>query len=108
MELPEDLLPSARIRCRLLLPVKGIQGRVAVEAIVSPNWRVLVAREQSGIVGVIAKTVRLCWLLRISVLKQGNRQSCKHFITAYLLDRWRGKGTGRAIFDAVFWNGYPM
>jgi len=44
----------------------------------------------------------LCWLLRISVLKQGNRQPCQHFITAYLLDRWRGKGTGRAIFDAVF------
>ncbi len=30
--------------------------------------------------------------------------SGKHFITAYLLDRWRGEGTGRVIFDAVFWS----
>src|SRR6266581_6910380 len=54
MDLTEDLLPRARIRCRQFLCVEGIQGRVAVEGNVLSLGRDLVAREQDGIVGVIA------------------------------------------------------
>src|SRR5438045_268088 len=58
VELIEDLLPLARIRCRQFLPVEGIQGSVAVEVIVTSfGWGRLVAREQIGIIGVIAKGV---------------------------------------------------
>ncbi len=58
MDLTEDLLPRARIRCREFLCVEGIQGRVAVEGKVLSIGRDLVAREQDRIVGVIAKAPR--------------------------------------------------
>src|SRR6266566_3502819 len=58
MDLHEDLLTRARIRCRQFLCVKGIQGRIAVEGQVLSIGRDLVAREQDGIVGVIAKAKR--------------------------------------------------
>src|SRR5437016_435294 len=54
MDLIEELLPHARIPCRLFLFVEGIQGRVAVEGKVLSIGRKLVAREQPGVVGVIA------------------------------------------------------
>src|SRR6266516_2147648 len=60
MELNEDSLPHARIPCRQFLLVEGIQRRVAVEVSVASTafgWD-LVAREQGGIVGVIAKALR--------------------------------------------------
>jgi hypothetical protein len=43
MDQPEDLLPQSRIHCRLFLPVKGIQGRVAIEVNVEASGRDLVA-----------------------------------------------------------------
>src|SRR5437764_15221372 len=57
MDLHEDLLPRAWIRCRQFLLVKGIQGRVAVEVNVRSTSlrRDLVTQEHPGIVGVIAK-----------------------------------------------------
>ena len=55
MDLLEDLLPHAGIRCRLFLCVEGIQGRVAVEVNVVSIGRDLVACQQDGIVGVVAK-----------------------------------------------------
>jgi hypothetical protein len=57
VDLHEDLLPYSRICCRLFLSVEGIQGRIAVEVNVVSLRRELVAREQGGIVGVIAKAV---------------------------------------------------
>ena len=58
MNLLEDLLPHAWIRCRQFLLVEGIQGRVAVEGnVLSMRWD-LVARKQGGIVGVVAKADR--------------------------------------------------
>ena len=59
MDLLEDLLPHAWIRRRLFLLVEGIQCGIAVEVNVGSNalrWN-LVAGEQEGIVGVIAKDV---------------------------------------------------
>src|SRR5258708_1606873 len=58
MDLTEDLLPRARTRCRQFLCVEGIQGRVAVEGKVLSIRRDLVARDQDGIVGIIAKAPR--------------------------------------------------
>ncbi len=57
MDLIEDLLPHARIHCCLFLPVQRIQVMVAVESKVASIGRELVARQQRGIVGVIAKVV---------------------------------------------------
>src|SRR6516164_4545224 len=58
MNLLEDLLPHAWIRCRQFLLVEGIQVRVAVEGnVISMRWD-LVARKQRGIVGVVAKAVQ--------------------------------------------------
>ncbi len=58
MDLMEDLLPYADIRCRHFLRIEGIQGWVAVEGKVASIGRDLVAREQGLIVGVIAKARR--------------------------------------------------
>src|SRR6266487_2238126 len=55
MDLLEDLLPHARVRCRLLLFKEGIQSRIAVECKVASIGRELVAREYGGIVGVISR-----------------------------------------------------
>src|SRR5438067_6475110 len=51
MDLHEDLLPRAWIRCRQFLLVKGIQGRVAVEVNVRSTSlrRDLVTQEHPGI-----------------------------------------------------------
>src|SRR5205823_12847525 len=58
VNLCEELLPLARIRCRQFLCVEGIQGRVAVESkVLSSGWE-LIARQYRGIVRVIAKAPR--------------------------------------------------
>src|SRR5690348_10551454 len=57
MDLDEGLLPQSRIQCRKFLLVEGIQSGIAIEVnIVSLGWN-LVAREQGGIVRVIAREV---------------------------------------------------
>src|ERR1051326_7910152 len=59
MDLKEELLPQAWIGRRLLLLIERIQGRVAVEikvALHALGWD-LVARQYSGIVGVVAKVI---------------------------------------------------
>jgi len=60
MELVEDVLPHTWVGCRQFLCVEGIQGSVAVEVKIASTalGRDLVAGEQPGIVGVIAKAVR--------------------------------------------------
>jgi hypothetical protein len=60
MDLKEELLSQAWVRCRLLLFIESIQGWVAVEGkvastkVIGGRWD-LVTREQTRIVGVVAK-----------------------------------------------------
>src|SRR6266487_78498 len=58
MDLKEELLSQAWVRCRLLLLIESIQGRVAVEVNVVCIGRKLVAGEHGGIVGVGGTAVR--------------------------------------------------